>query len=150
MAETSETKLDEMIRLAAAVRENAHAPYSNFRVGACLEAASGALYVGCNVENVAYPRCNVENVAYPQGQCAEASAIGALVGAGDRDIVSVVVMGGGPALCTPCGGCRQRLHEFAPPETPVHICGPEGLRKTLSLGALLPWSFDAYRPEPPR
>jgi cytidine deaminase len=129
---------EEMIRQAATVRENAHVPYSNFRVGACLEAESGKLYAGCNVENV----------AYPQGQCAEASAIGTMVGAGDTKIVSVVVMGGGPSLCTPCGGCRQRLREFADAETPVHICGPEGLRKTVTLGELLPWSFDSYHPEP--
>lgn len=134
----SATKLDDMIRLAAAARENAHAPYSNFRVGACLEAASGTLYAGCNVENV----------AYPQGQCAEASAIGAMVSAGDTKIVSVVVMGGGPSLCTPCGGCRQRLSEFAEPDTPVHVCGPEGLRKTVSLGDLLPFGFDSFQSDP--
>ncbi|MGQ0663004.1 MAG: cytidine deaminase [Pseudomonadota bacterium] len=122
---------DDMITLARAAMDNAHAPYSGFRVGACVKAASGRLYAGANVENA----------AYPQAQCAEASAIGAMVTGGDRRIVEVVIMGGGPELCTPCGGCRQRLSEFAAPEVKVHICGPEGLRRTLSLGELLPLSF---------
>ncbi len=125
--------LKDMIARAAAVRENAHAPYSGFHVGACIRAASGRLYAGCNVENA----------AYPQGQCAEASAIGAMVSGGDAKITEIVVMGEGERLCTPCGGCRQRLSEFAGPETPVHICDPEGLRQTIPLGELLPYSFGA-------
>ncbi len=125
--------LKDMIARAAAVRENAHAPYSGFHVGACIRAASGRLYAGCNVENA----------AYPQGQCAEASAIGAMVSGGDAKIAEIVVMGEGERLCTPCGGCRQRLSEFAGPETPVHICDPEGLRQTIPLGELLPYSFGA-------
>ena len=125
--------LKAMIARAAAVRENAHAPYSGFHVGACIRAASGRLYAGCNVENA----------AYPQGQCAEASAIGAMVSGGDGKITEIVVMGEGERLCTPCGGCRQRLSEFAGPETPVHICDPEGLRQTIPLGELLPHAFVA-------
>lgn len=125
--------LDDMIAMARRAMANAHAPYSGFAVGACLRAANGRLHAGCNVENA----------AYPQGQCAEASAIGAMVTAGDRRIVEIVVMADGDKLCTPCGGCRQRLAEFALPETPVHVCGPEGVRRTLTLGELLPWSFDA-------
>ena len=77
-------------------------------MGAALRAASGRIYAGCNVENA----------AFPQGQCAEASAIGAMVTAGERAILEVAVVGGGEGLCTPCGGCRQRLVEFAAPETP--------------------------------
>ena len=85
---------------------------------------------------------NVENAAYPESQCAEASAIGAMIaGGGGRRIVEVVVVGGGEALCTPCGGCRQRLNEFAAPDTRVHVCGPEGLRRTFTLGELLPGAF---------
>ena len=125
--------LKDMIARAAAVRENAHAPYSGFHVGACIRAASGRLYAGCNVENA----------AYPQGQCAEASAIGAMVSGGDAKITEIVVMGEGERLCTPCGGCRQRLSEFAGPDTPVHVCGPEGLRQTIPLGDLLPFAFVA-------
>lgn len=123
--------LDDMIDAARAVRDRAYAPYSKFHVGACLRTKSGTLYTGANVENA----------AYPQGQCAEASAIGAMIAGGDADIVEVVVMGGGDGLCTPCGGCRQRLNEFAEPGTPVHVCGPEGLRQTFTLGELLPGAF---------
>ncbi len=125
--------LTDMIELAAAVRERAHAPYSGFRVGACIRAESGRLYSGCNVENA----------AYPQGQCAEATAIGAMVSGGDNKIAEILVLADGQRLCTPCGGCRQRLSEFAGPETPVHMCGPEGLRQTIPLGELLPYAFIA-------
>lgn len=125
------TGLDDMIRLAAAARANAHAPYSGFKVGACVETHDGQRFVGCNVENV----------AYPQGQCAEASAIGAMVSAGGRRITRVVVVAEGDKLCTPCGGCRQRLAEFATSETPVHIAGPGGLRRSFTLGELLPEAF---------
>ena len=123
--------LDEMIRLAAAARDNAHAPYSGFRVGACLRSGDGRLFVGCNVENM----------SYPEGQCAETSALGALVVAGGCEVVEVVILAGGERLCTPCGGCRQRLAEFAGPATPVHIAGPEGLRRSFTLGELLPEAF---------
>ncbi len=123
--------MDEMIEMARQARERAYAPYSDFAVGACLRTAGGRLYAGCNVENA----------AYPQGQCAEATAIGNMVAGGEREIVEVVVLGGGDQLCPPCGGCRQRLAEFAGPDTPVHICGPQGLRKTVTLGDLLPHAF---------
>ena len=123
--------IEDMIEKAVAVRGHAHAPYSGFHVGACLRTESGALFVGCNVENA----------AYPQGQCAEASAIGAMVAAGERRIVEVVVVAEGERLCTPCGGCRQRLSEFGAPDTPVHVCDPEGVRATFSLGELLPHGF---------
>jgi cytidine deaminase len=94
-------------------------------------AKGGALYAGCNVENA----------AFPQGSCAEASAISALIMAGERRIIEVLIMGKGPALVPPCGGCRQRLHEFADGATPVHICDSDGLRCTVTLGDLLPLSF---------
>jgi len=123
--------LDDMIAMARAAQQNAYAPYSNFSVGACLRAEDGSLHAGANVENA----------AYPQGQCAEASAIGSMIAAGVRKIVEVVVIGNSDDLCTPCGGCRQRLNEFATPDTPVHVCGPEGLRKTFTLGELLPGAF---------
>ncbi len=122
---------DDMIALAKQAMARAYAPYSKFQVGACLRTDTGKLYAGANVENA----------AYPQGQCAEASAIGAMIAGGDRKIVEIVVMGGGAALCTPCGGCRQRLNEFASADTPIHVCGPEGVRRTVKLGELLPYSF---------
>jgi cytidine deaminase len=83
----------------------------------------------------------VENAAYPVGQCAEATAIGAMVAAGDRQIVEAVVVTEGPELCSPCGRCRQQLAEFARPDTPVHLAGPEGVRVTATLGELLPLAF---------
>jgi cytidine deaminase len=123
--------IEPMLELARRALANAHAPYSRFRVGACLRAASGRLYAGCNVENV----------AYPVGQCAEAGAIGAMVAAGDRQIVEALVLTEGPEPCPPCGRCRQQLAEFARPDARIHLCGPEGLRVTTTLGALLPLAF---------
>jgi cytidine deaminase len=119
---------EEMIAAARQAMERAYAPYSRFQVGAVVRAESGKLYAGCNVENA----------AYPQGWCAEASAIAAMVAAGERRIVEAMVMGRGPELTTPCGGCRQKLREFAGEDLPIHVCGPEGLRRTVTLGQLLP------------
>ncbi len=123
--------MEDLFAAARAARDQAYAPYSNFAVGAALRAASGAVFAGCNVENA----------AYPQGWCAEASAIAAMVLAGERRIVELAVIGGGAELCTPCGGCRQKLREFAGDDLPVHILGPEGLRRSVTLGELLPLSF---------
>jgi cytidine deaminase len=123
--------LDKMIDLARDAMGRAYAPYSNFQVGAVMLGTDGGMYAGCNVENA----------AYPQGCCAEASAISAMVMAGEARIAEVVVMGRGDGLVTPCGGCRQRIREFADDSTPIHVCGEEGLRKTVTLGELLPLSF---------
>jgi cytidine deaminase len=111
---------------------NAYAPYSRFPVGAALRTPSGAIHVGANVENA----------AYPQGQCAEASAIGALVAAGETRISAVAVVAEKLDICPPCGGCRQRLKEFAAPDTPVYLGRPGGPLETTSVGALLPLAFD--------
>jgi len=120
-----------MLTLARRVMGTAYAPYSKFHVGAVVRGGNGKLYAGCNVENA----------AYPQGWCAETSAIAAMIADGERRIVEVAVIGAGAALVTPCGGCRQRLREFAGEATPIHICGPDGLRQTVTLGELLPLSF---------
>jgi cytidine deaminase len=130
-----------MLDLARQALASAHAPYSRFRVGACVRAASGRLYAGCNVENASYGLT----------QCAEATAIGAMVTAGDREIVEVVILTERPQLCPPCGRCRQQLAEFAKPGVRVHLCGPQGVQLTTTLGELLPLAFgpDALgRPEP--
>ena len=124
--------LDAMISAAAEVRDRAHAPYSGFKVGACVRSEDGRLFVGCNVENV----------AYPEGICAEASAIGAMVAAGGREIAEIVVLAEGETLCTPCGGCRQRIAEFAAPDTVVHVASKEGVRASFTIGELLPHRFD--------
>ena len=111
---------------------NAYAPYSKFHVGAVILADDGQLYAGCNVENA----------AYPQGQCAESSAIGAMITAGAKRIDAIWIMGMGNMLVPPCGGCRQRIREFANPETPIYICCPErGVRITTNLSKMLPHSF---------
>lgn len=128
--------IDEIMAAARSAMEKAYAPYSNFKVGAAVRGASGGIYAGCNVENA----------AYPQGWCAEASAIAAMLMAGETRITEVAVVGGGDKLCTPCGGCRQKLREFASDSTPVHVCGREGLRRTITLGELIPLSFGAAKP----
>ncbi len=125
------TEDSDIVAAARGAMARAYAPYSRFKVGAAVRGESGRLYAGCNVENA----------AYPQGWCAEASAIAAMVMAGETRIVEVAVMGGGEAPCTPCGGCRQKLHEFAGSDLPIHVCGPEGLRRTVTLGELLPLAF---------
>jgi homotetrameric cytidine deaminase len=121
-----------LLRAAEAAMHNAYAPHSHFKVGAALRAATGAVYAGANVENA----------AYPQGQCAEASAIGALIAAGEREIVAVAVVAEQMEVCPPCGGCRQRLVEFGAPDTPVYL-GPS---HTTTLGELLPLSFSLGEP----
>jgi cytidine deaminase len=123
--------LDTMIRQAAQAMERAYAPYSNFPVGACLRTDSGQLYAAANVENA----------AYPQGQCAEASAVGALVAAGEHEILEVAVVAAERDICPPCGGCRQRLSEFGGPSVKVHLGRPGGPRTTITLGELLPLGF---------
>ncbi len=121
----------EMLDLVRVAMDKAYAPYSEFQVGAVVKTDGGNLYAGCNVENA----------AYPQGCCAEASAISAMIMAGEQRIAEIAVMGRGDGLVTPCGGCRQRIREFADDATPIHICGTEGLRQTMTLGELLPYSF---------
>jgi cytidine deaminase len=116
-----------LLRAAAEAMRNAYAPYSNFKVGAAVRGRSGAMYAGANVENV----------AYPQGQCAEASALGAMVAAGETAITAVAVVAERLDVCPPCGGCRQRLSEFGDAATPVYL-GPT----TTTLGELLPGAFD--------
>ena len=122
---------NQLFEEAKKVRENAYVPYSKFKVGAAFLTENKKIIVGCNVENA----------AYPQSQCAEASAIGNLVSQGFNNIIEVVVIGSGDILCAPCGGCRQRLCEFASLDTPIHLCNINGHLKTSTLAALLPDSF---------
>jgi len=121
----------DLLAAARRVQAHAHAPYSHFPVGAAVRTASGAVYAGCNVENV----------SYPHGTCAETGAIAAMVAAGEHTIVEVLTIANGAQLTTCCGGCRQRIAEFAGPDTPVHAAGPEGVRHTFTLGELLPAAF---------
>ena len=121
----------KLFEKAKKVREKAHVPYSQFKVGAAFLTEDNSIVVGCNVENA----------AYPQSQCAEASAIGNLISQGHKKIVEVVVIGSGKKLCSPCGGCRQRLREFAKLDVLIHMCNIEGHIKTSTLDELLPDSF---------
>jgi cytidine deaminase len=116
---------------AVMVRENAHAPYSNFKVGAAIRSASGVIFAGCNVENV----------AYPQGTCAEAGAIAAMVAAGERVLTEVYVVAGSEKPVTPCGGCRQKLAEFGTGDVVVTMATTSGVEQTATLGDLLPGAF---------
>ncbi len=124
---------EKLISLAKSVRNNAHAPYSGFLVGVALQDDSGDFYIGCNVENS----------SFPEGNCAEASAIGAMVAAGGRKIVALVAVGGRTELesCAPCGGCRQRILEFADQHTRVLYVNDAGEFEDVSIGDLLPASF---------
>lgn len=118
---------------ALAVRRNAHAPYSNFQVGAALRTSAGTVYVGCNVENV----------AYPEGTCAEAGAIAAMVAAGERELAEVYVVADSPAPVPPCGGCRQKLKEFGATDVKVTMGTVDGVEQETTIGDLLPGAFEA-------
>jgi cytidine deaminase len=125
--------MEDLVGAAAAVREKAYAPYSRFKVGAAVRGASGAVYQGCNVENV----------AYPEGTCAEAGAIAAMVAAGETRLTAVAVIADSPSPVPPCGGCRQKLAEFGLAEVPVTLATTDGARLETTIGALLPGSFSA-------
>lgn len=118
---------------ARAVRDRAYVPYSKFKVGAALRAASGAVYQGCNVENV----------AYPEGTCAEAGAIAAMIAGGDTTIAEIAVIADSPKPVSPCGGCRQKIAEFAAGDVKVTLATMDGTIHETTVGALLPGSFDA-------
>ena len=120
-----------LLRAADTAMRNAYAPYSGFRVGAAVRGATGAIYAGANVENA----------AYPQSQCAEASALGALVTAGESAITAAAVVAERLERCPPCGGCRQRLAEFGPAGTPLYLGRPGDVPDVVTLGQLLPASF---------
>ena len=123
--------LDRLFEAAKAAQAKAYAPYSGFKVGAAIATPEDEVFAGCNVENA----------AYPVGSCAEAGAISAMIAGGASRIGEIVVIGEGDVLCTPCGGCRQRIREFAAPDTRIHVAGPEGVRRSFTLGELLPFSF---------
>ncbi len=124
----------DLLEAAKRVRLNAHAPYSGFQVGAALRDQTGAVHVGCNVENV----------AYPEGTCAEAGAIAAMCAAGgNREIAEVVVIADSTPPVTPCGGCRQKLAEFGAADVPVRLADLNGIQTTMTLAELLPGAFSA-------
>ncbi len=119
------------------VRKNAYAPYSDFQVGAALRTADGQVFVGCNVENI----------AYPEGTCAEAGALAAMAAAGARVVAEVYVVAGGASPVTPCGGCRQKLAEFGAGDVPVTMATVDGAEQRMTLAELLPGAFGAEHME---
>jgi len=129
---------DALIAAARAVRDRAHAPYSRFAVGAAVLDEQGRIHAGANVENA----------AYPQGWCAETSALAVLLAAGGRRVLAVAVCAVASEPVTPCGGCRQKLREFAADDCPLWIADLGGLRATHTLGELLPCSFGPHHLPP--
>jgi cytidine deaminase len=123
--------LEELFEAAKGAQARAYAPYSRFKVGAAVRGRGGGVHSGCNVENA----------AFPAGTCAEEAAIAAMVAAGESRIAEVLVIGDGDVLVTPCGACRQRIREFGAPDTPIHVAGPGGVRRSFTLEDLLPFSF---------
>jgi len=123
---------DQLIAAAIAARAKAYVPYSQFPVGAAILDERGRVHTGQNVENA----------AYPNGICAETAAIAMMIQQDGSKIIKIAVSGGdGTLLCTPCGGCRQRIREFASATTPILICDSEGLKAQFTLAELLPHSF---------
>jgi len=123
----------ELFTHARAARAKAYAPYSKYKVGAAIEDESGRLHVGCNVENA----------AHPLGVCAEGSAISAMIVAGGRTIARIAILGGadeaGP--CPPCGGCRQKILEFADEKTQVLLLAEDGGIARMTVAEILPKAF---------
>ena len=120
-----------LLEASLAARAHSHSPYSGYPVGAAILDEQGRVHAGANIENA----------AYPQGWCAEATALSAMVMAGGRQAVAVLVTGPGPEVITPCGGCRQKLREFAGPDLQIIAGDPGGIKDQWTLEDLLPHSF---------
>lgn len=120
-----------LFQQALKVRELAHAPYSKFKVGAAIRTATGKIFVGCNVENI----------AYPEGSCAEAGAISAMIAGGEKQIEEIIVVADSPVPISPCGGCRQKIAEFSSADTSVLLAGLDGEVSRKRIGELLPDAF---------
>jgi cytidine deaminase len=129
---------EALVAAARAVRQHSHSPYSNYAVGAAVLDEQGRIHAGCNVENA----------AYPQGWCAETSALAVMVAAGGTRVMAAVVCGVSDTPVTPCGGCRQRLREFAAEDCPVWSIDLSSVRATFTLGQLLPASFGPHHLPP--
>ena len=121
----------KLFKLATSIMEKAYAPYSKFKVGAAILDNNDNYHVGCNIENS----------AYPVGNCAEASAIAAMIASDGIQIRAIAVTGYGDLLCTPCGGCRQRIREFASLEIPIIVGNEKEIKRIFTLSELLPSSF---------
>lgn len=122
----------QLFEAARAAMARAHAPYSDFPVGAAILTTDGHVHAGANIEVI----------SFPEGWCAETTAISHMVMAGGGEIAEIAVVAEKMARCTPCGGCRQRLAEFGSADTRVHLCDAGGIVETVTLGELLPLAFD--------
>jgi cytidine deaminase len=120
-----------LLKAASDVRLRAYAPYSRFLVGAAIRSTNGNIHVGCNVENV----------AYPEGTCAEAGAIAAMIAAGDTHIAEIAVIADSPTPVPPCGGCRQKIAEFAAQDVVVTLHTTDGALLKMTVAGLLPGVF---------
>jgi len=124
-------QIERLLEAARTAQRRAHAPYSQFHVGAAVLDEQGRVHAGCNVENA----------AYPLGMCAEAGAIAALIASGGTRVLALLVVGDGEHLVAPCGGCRQRMLEFAAVDTPILVADRERVRERFTLEQLLPHGF---------
>ena len=122
----------DLFEAARAAMVHSHSPYSKFPVGAAIRADDGKIYAGANIENL----------SFPQGWCAEPTAIGCMIMGGGRRIVEMAVIAEKLPLCPPCGGCRQKIAEFADKKTPIYLCDAVGVQKTVTLEEMLPGSFE--------
>ena len=122
----------ELYEAARDAMAKAYAPYSKFPVGAAIRADDGRIYAGANIENL----------SFPQGWCAEPTAIGAMIMGGARRIEEIAVIAEKLPLCTPCGGCRQKISEFASADARVYLCDDQGVQKTVTMAELLPYAFN--------
>nr|WP_316651414.1 cytidine deaminase [uncultured Gellertiella sp.] len=122
----------DLFEAARAAMAHAHAPYSKFPVGAAIRADDGKIYAGANIENL----------SFPQGWCAEPTAISCMIMGGGRKIIEMAVIAEKLPLCPPCGGCRQKISEFADRRTPIYLCDETGVKKTMTMEDMLPASFE--------
>lgn len=132
MSDSSKAVTQQLLALAVKAQQNAYAPYSHFQVGAAIFDEHGLNHASCNVENA----------AYPLGQCAEAGAISAMIASGSKQIKQILIVSPNDEFCSPCGGCRQKIAEFANQQTQVHMAKKNGDIKTLAINELLPLAFN--------
>lgn len=129
-----ETLENKAFKVALAARNNAHAPYSKFQVGAALKIKG---------HDDIFPGCNVENASYGATICAERNAIlGAVAKEGKIEVEFVVVVCDTKPVTVPCALCLQVLSEFANAEVPIHLADTESIKKTVKFGELLPMPFN--------
>ncbi|WP_320200283.1 cytidine deaminase [Agrobacterium sp. rho-13.3] len=133
---SQDTSAQVLFEAAREAMSFAHAPYSKFPVGAAIRAEDGKIYKGANIENL----------SFPQGWCAEPSAISAMIMGGAKKITEIAVIAEKLALCPPCGGCRQKIAEFASADTKIYLCDEVGVQKVMTMDELLPFSFKTELP----